>query len=292
MIWLRRGLLEFWAMAALSVLVGFLGPFGTYSNGDFPSRCWHWWFQLMGAYILVRPSIMLWEAIASVAGLPLRMLVFWGVFVSAFPLALLWKWSADAFFNGLNGFSALLPFAMLSAVGVFGVTVWARRTDEHLRNEFSRGREAAPKSSVPSAASAEVTGSDFSLAERVEGTVSGLDDTLKPRLTHRLSPKFRGPILALQSEDHYVRVHGEQDTEMVLMRLRDAIAEMDGISGQQVHRSWWIAQGAIASVQLEGRRREVKLLNGVSAPVARDSVARLQRSGFFQSTEVKFEKHC
>src|SRR3546814_8016261 len=120
--WLRRALIEFWAMVALSALIGFLGPFGTYLNAEFPSRSWHWWIQLMGAYVLVRPSILMWAAMAEVASIPPKVLVFWGVFFSSFPLALLWAWSADAFFHCLNGFAGILPFAMLSALGVLGVT--------------------------------------------------------------------------------------------------------------------------------------------------------------------------
>jgi DNA-binding LytR/AlgR family response regulator len=65
-----------------------------------------------------------------------------------------------------------------------------------------------------------------------------------------------------------------------LLRLRNAIAEMDDVPGEQMHRSWWVARGAVAEVSGAGRNREIRLPSGTSVPVARDSVERLQRSGF------------
>jgi hypothetical protein len=101
-----------------------------------------------------------------------------------------------------------------------------------------------------------------------------------PRLLARLSPGFQAPIIALQSEDHYVRVHGRKGSELILIRLRDAIVEMAGVPGEQVHRSWWIArEGVIATIRA-GRGWSLRLVNGELAPIARESVYRLRRSGF------------
>ena len=102
----------------------------------------------------------------------------------------------------------------------------------------------------------------------------------RPRLYARLSPRFEGDILALESEDHYVRVHGMRQTELLLVRLRDAIAEMDGSLGEQTHRSWWVARDAVAEIIGAGRNWDIRLVNGTRALVARDSIERLRRSGF------------
>lgn len=284
MSWLRRFLIELWAMVVLSALVGFLGPFGTYLDGEFPFRTWHWWMQLMGAYVLVRPSILLWEAIAGLSSLPPRLLVFWGVFMSSFPLALLWEWSANAFFDDLNGFAGILPFAILCALGVLAVTEWARKADERLRREFG-----IPVQSTPTNQTQETEKEVRNLSvpyDRAEQVEEGSVSSEQPRLLCRLNPGFQGPILALQSEDHYVRVHGMTGSELVFMRLRDAINEMDPVPGQHVHRSWWIAEGGIVSVDFNGRKRTVRLANGVSAPIARDSVSRLESAGFIRSGQL------
>jgi len=275
--WLRRVLIEMWGMVVFAALIGFLGPFGTYGQAEFPGRVWHWWMLLMGAYVLVRPSLLLWAAIADVTSLPRRMLISWGVLLSSFPLALLWEWSASVFFHALGGFGGLLPFAMLSAVGVLLVTMWARSADDHLRESFSTAR---PDDGL--APSVAVDQAQFALADGMEAANASSSNAASPRLAGRLPKGFRGPIIALQAEDHYVRVHGTAGSELLLMRLRDAVAEMDDCPGSQVHRSWWVAAGGIASIDMEGRNRTIHLVNGETAPVARESVRDLERAGFLQ----------
>jgi hypothetical protein len=41
-----------------------------------------------------------------------------------------------------------------------------------------------------------------------------------------------------------------------------------------------VGEDAVAEVTRSGHSREVRLVNGLRTPVARDSVERLQRSGF------------
>jgi DNA-binding LytR/AlgR family response regulator len=54
------------------------------------------------------------------------------------------------------------------------------------------------------------------------------------------------------------------------MRMRDAVAELDGVEGAQVHRSWWIARSAVARVEPHGRTLAIKLANGLKVPVSRE----------------------
>jgi DNA-binding LytR/AlgR family response regulator len=91
---------------------------------------------------------------------------------------------------------------------------------------------------------------------------------LRPRLFNRLPLSFGERLYCLSSEDHYVRAHGEHGSVLLLMRMKDAIAELDGLHGLRVHRSWWVARDAVERVERNGRMRIV-LANGMSAPVAR-----------------------
>ena len=77
-------------------------------------------------------------------------------------------------------------------------------------------------------------------------------------------------ILCLQMEDHYVRVHTSLGHSLLLMRMRDAVAELGRLEGAQVHRSWWVAREAVASVEREGRRASLTLTNGLRVPVSRE----------------------
>lgn len=279
--WLRRGLIEIWMMGALSALFGFLGPFGTYFDGDFAERSLHWGVQLLGAYVLVRPSILLWQAMADATALPRRGLLFWGVLLSSLPLTLLWNWSSRTFFHGLNGFAQMLPFAILCSLAVLVIAGWAKAFDARLSGEAGSESESLHDefAAFPSGAIEAAEAPQVSANEKVESSVKVPAATV-PRLTQRLPAGFKGPIVALESEDHYVRVHGIEASALILIRLRDAIAEMDSVRGEQVHRSWWVVRGGITGVEIEGRRRILHLPNGAEAQIARDSIGRLQQNGF------------
>jgi len=101
-----------------------------------------------------------------------------------------------------------------------------------------------------------------------------------PRPRPRFSPSLSGAILALQVEDHYVRVHTPSGSHLVLMRLSDAIREMDGIDGIKVHRSWWVARTAVAEVRLKTRSGRLILANGLQVPVARSVLASVKTDGW------------
>lgn len=75
-------------------------------------------------------------------------------------------------------------------------------------------------------------------------------------------------LICLRMEDHYVRAVTRQGEALILLRMRDAIAELDGVPGLQVHRSWWVAADAIVKLSRDGRRTEVLLSNGLRAPVS------------------------
>lgn len=103
-----------------------------------------------------------------------------------------------------------------------------------------------------------------------------------PRFRERLEPPYRGAeIFAVSSEDHYLRVHGAAGSTLILMRLSDAIGELDGIEGAQVHRSWWVARNAIVRVERSGRNFSLVLRGGIVAPVSRANVAVLRDAGWF-----------
>ncbi|WP_420142677.1 LytTR family DNA-binding domain-containing protein [Sphingomonas sp.] len=92
-------------------------------------------------------------------------------------------------------------------------------------------------------------------------------------LVDRLPPSVRGTVLCLQMQDHYVRIYTDRGSHLVLMRLKDAIAELNGTDGLQVHRSWWAARAAIRSVSRTGRTTILTLSNGLTVPVSQPYIA-------------------
>jgi hypothetical protein len=101
-----------------------------------------------------------------------------------------------------------------------------------------------------------------------------------PRLIGRLPVRLGRDLIALQAEDHYVRVHTAAGSDLLLMRLADAIAEAEGVEGLRVHRSWWVARSAVAGGRTEGRRAVLSLTNGLAVPVSRDAVPAVRRAGW------------
>jgi len=92
-----------------------------------------------------------------------------------------------------------------------------------------------------------------------------------------------GGVLALQMEDHYVRVHRPTGSELILMSLSRAIEAVD-VDGLRTHRSWWVAAHAVAAVEGNARAMRLRLSNGLVAPVARSAVTQLKAAGWIKDT--------
>lgn len=100
------------------------------------------------------------------------------------------------------------------------------------------------------------------------------------QLMKRLKPEARGELLALEMEDHYLRVHTARGNDLILHRLSDALDEVAGLDGLQVHRSYWVARAAVREVERDGRRLRLVLTNGLKVPVSRNNVAALKTQGW------------
>lgn len=98
----------------------------------------------------------------------------------------------------------------------------------------------------------------------------------------RLPFKYqKAEIYALSAEDHYLRVHTSAGQTLVLMRLYDAIRELDGIEGSQVHRSWWVAKDAVRNIIRGDGKLSLDIKGEVEAPVSRSYAKVLKAEGWF-----------
>lgn len=86
---------------------------------------------------------------------------------------------------------------------------------------------------------------------------------------HRIPPHLGTKLLALQAEDHYLRVITDQGSALILMRLADAVRELTPGHGMQVHRSWWVAFSAVVAIEREPGRLALRLPDGTQIPVSR-----------------------
>jgi hypothetical protein len=101
---------------------------------------------------------------------------------------------------------------------------------------------------------------------------------LTPRLLQRLPTRLReGQIISMSMQDHYVEVTTTKGSEMILMRLSDAIDLLDGIEGVQTHRSHWAARAHASSLSRVDRRHQLALKDGRSVPVSNSYRANVEQ---------------
>lgn len=110
-------------------------------------------------------------------------------------------------------------------------------------------------------------------------TVSG--QAAPPKFLERLPLKLRGAdVWAVEAEDHYLRLHTSKGQDLILLRLADAVAELEGIEGAQVHRSWWVARDAVTDAERGDGRAILTLKDGSKVPVSRTYAKVIREKGW------------
>jgi len=150
-------------------------------------------------------------------------------------------------------FAFAWPMSMLIAVAFFVLFFLAYRRSERRTG----GEMSAPRGDAPG-----------------EGASALTETAMHCRL-----PKGFPRIIAMTAEDHYVKVIGDGRSEMVLMSLSEAAELVPPGAGLRVHRSWWVAQSAIAGSEKSGRDTKIVLATGLRVPVARGRAAQLKDAG-------------
>lgn len=240
---------EIGSVALLGVVLGGFGPFGTF-QAPVTERVVYWTFILLVSYLFFRPAVRLSDRLAGgngrdriigrlvavgLVGAPLTMIVWLASFLHT---PTLWP--------SLRHLAGMYPSVLF--VGAVMVVLL------DLVERIHDGRRAL--ADTPAEPSGE-----YAPATRTQPG--------RPRFFARLPFHMREELVALQVEDHYVRAHTTHSNVLLLMRMSDAIAEMDGYPGAQVHRSWWVASHAVREVQGPSRSRRLVLSNGLTVPVAR-----------------------
>ena len=113
-------------------------------------------------------------------------------------------------------------------------------------------------------------------------THAAAPDAPPARFLDRLPLKLRGAeLFAVEAEDHYLRLHTSRGSDLILMRLSDALAELEGLEGAQTHRSWWVAKGAVVDAERSDGRAVLTLKGGAKAPVSRTYARALRDAGWY-----------
>jgi DNA-binding LytR/AlgR family response regulator len=134
------------------------------------------------------------------------------------------------------------------------------------------------------AASAMVQPATQQAAAPADADPEGGQTSLPPAFAARLPLRLRnGRLRAISAEDHYLRVHTDLGSELVLMRMADAATLLDAYPGARVHRSWWVARHAVVASRSSNGTMVLDVEGGLEVPVSRSAKSALAAAGWWRS---------
>ncbi len=93
-------------------------------------------------------------------------------------------------------------------------------------------------------------------------------EVLRSGLVALLPAKVGTDIVALQAEDHYVRVFTHAGSALIRYRFGDAMRDVAPLDGLQVHRSFWVRRSSITGVDTRSNPWLVTISSGQQIPVS------------------------
>lgn len=246
----QRALTEprFWlAVLAVALILGLIGPFGTYNELPLPARIAYWAAIAVSTYILADATVSFLSSLingkrdggvlafacyGAAAGLPVAIAV--------------WAINFSVFGSGGIAFLTLLAYCIaITAVVAVLVRVFIYAP-------------ADPGSVAPA---------------------KSADLPARPAILDRLPLEMRGRLSHLSMQDHYVDVRTDKGGVLVLMRLADAIGETRGVEGLQIHRSYWVARQAVARTVRKDGRLYLEMKDASLLPVSRSYLDAVRAAG-------------
>lgn len=236
-------------IAILGLVIGYLGPFGSFAL-PLVTRIVYWMVSLFIGYFIYYHAFKFTEWFFAEKQVHKIIKFIIPSLVAALLLTFCLQIITSLFFhlsvNSVNQFISFFPQVFL--VGLI-VTYISSQFHKTIETENKQDTNSTPKTK---------TGKTF------------LD-----RLPHQLGDE----LLCFVMEDHYLNVTTKKGEHMLLMRMKDALVELSDYDGLQVHRSWWVARDAVERVKKNGRNVILVLENGKEVPVSRTYVGKVKEVG-------------
>lgn len=249
----------------VGLVLGLIGPFGTYQLLPLGLRLVYWLSVVSANWLLADAILRRVEALVD-NSLPIRrfLVPLAGACLAAVPGT-----GVVSMANGLSGIGwpenvAVLFGQVLLLLAAISLPVY---TWEDMQERL----EAPPSPSRFIKAPATPNSSEG------EAPRQGADGLAL--FSARLSKPLGGGLLCLEMQDHYLVVHHSGGSEMILCRMEDAARELDGL-GHRVHRSWWVAADAVDGSEREGQRTLLRLNDNRRVPVGRSFRPNLKAAGW------------
>ncbi len=250
---------QFGAAVMLGLVFGSIGPFGTFYDLGHPARYAYWLIATIGGWAQIVTLGRLLEGWILPASRPLWLRAVVASSIGTVVISYEIPW-LEAWFRPWN--IGHMPPVWLLALYNLPLTVGISTAFSYL---IARDRAAAPATPVPDALP------EAPAPAAVEAPIPFL---------RRVPARLGQSLLALEMEDHYLRIHTAVGSDLVLCRFGDALAELGACNGLQVHRSFWVARAAIAGHQRRNGRVTLTLTNGLEVPVSRTYLPAVREAGW------------
>jgi len=236
-------------LGSMIVVLAIIGPFDTFTVQPFAERLVYWIIMAPLNYIIGFGVSHFTAHLAHSRDVPEWLSRLFGGLISGFPIAaLVWLINTRIYDFEMGGnltFFALLIYCVIIATVVSMLFYLVSL-------EMRKYKLDDPSSSK---------------------------SIIKPALLQRLPVHLGQQILSLEAQDHYVKVTTTKGSELILMRLADAIAALPEHTGIQIHRSRWIALEYAASHKRENGKPIIITKDDTHLPVSRSYVKAAREAG-------------
>lgn len=244
------------AALILGLLFAVLGPFGSYPALDQPTRYGFWIGLILFGYCCALTAALAADKIGPLAGRHPAIRIILVAVGSAVPVSFATAWALSQVQTGRVVTVEDMP-------ALFGAVLSVQFALAFVQNWISGARLAGNDSGTPSP-TAEPGPSESA------PDVPQRSEKLEPvRFMEHIPAHLGRDLLAVEAVDHYLRIHTRNGAALIHMRMNDAVEQLRGADGLQVHRSWWIARHAVTGQQRSGAKLSLLLANGIAVPVSR-----------------------
>lgn len=255
----------------LGLALGWIGPYGTYTSLALPSRIAFWTLAMLSIGIPAHLIIRRLEQTPPSASWPVPVQAMTGTLINAVPSTFI--------VIALNTIFIRVPPITPAALGEIYVSVLVLGAVISIPWSLIRATRAPKPADATEPAPAAAPEERHPISTAASGTPSPA--AASPFL-RRIPPKLGTELLCIATEDHYLRIVTDRGSDLILFRFSDALAELRPMPGQQVHRSYWVAERAVASVEQDGNRTFLVLTNGVKVPVSQTFLPAIRQRGWLE----------
>ncbi|MEM1428488.1 MAG: LytTR family DNA-binding domain-containing protein [Pseudomonadota bacterium] len=224
----------FWgALLGAALLIGIVGPFGTFEQMGLLFRLAYWLLVCVGTFWVGFLPSEAAAAFAEARRARMPAIIAVSGAAASLPVALWLALLHRVAFGApiLAEVAELLPYVMPICIAMAALF--------HALEARAAGPEPVAASDAPA-----------------------------PPWLARLPMHLGRDLILLQAQDHYLRVETSQGEALIRAALRDAEEEL-GAFGLRVHRSWWVARNWMRAYEYRNGSPVLILRTGQEVPVGR-----------------------